>query len=261
MKALVLSDLHWNYHDIHDSYSILKLKRIFHNFIKEDYDIVLISGDIFESSIMKYNNPFVNPYIILEEIFENKKVIFCLGNHEFAFQDYYAVLDYYGKKQLNNGIYCLDICDKIMIDNINFVGNVFWYDWSLNHNRLLMKGEILNGWLDHTIINFDPIKYNEINKNSILQSLSKENKNVLITHTVPHKDLNTFSIEEPYSAYNAYSGCDDFLKEIKDYPVEYAICGHTHRREIKEIYGIKCINIGNDYFFHTNKIEYKVIEL
>ena len=58
----VLSDLHWNYNHINDSYSILKLKRTFHNSIKEDYDIVLISGDVFESSIMKWD---INPYIIL----------------------------------------------------------------------------------------------------------------------------------------------------------------------------------------------------
>lgn len=261
MKILILSDLHISYPTISDSFAILKLKRSFDNNIKEDYDVVAISGDIFESSIMKYNNPFVNPYVILSELFNNKPVVFCLGNHEFAYQDYYKVLDYYEKMQKNNNVYCLDICNNVVIDNINFVGNVFWYDFSLNQNRTLMKGEIIEGWLDKTIINFDPIKYNEINKKSIIEHLSGKHKNIVITHTVPHWSLNTFAIEEPYSLYNAYSGCKDFLSEIKDKSIEYAICGHTHRREIKEIYNIKCINIGNDYFFRTNKIENMMVKL
>ena len=158
---------------------------------------------------------------------------------------------------------CLDVEGHIVKDNINFVGNVFWYDWSLNNNRLIMKGEIIKGWLDRSIADFDAIEEHEKCKDQIFKNLSTEHKNVLITHMVPHRDLNRFSIEEPFSPYNAYSGVNDFLSEIesKGFELEYAICGHTHKREIKDINGVRCINIGNDYFSHTNKIVSFLIEL
>ena len=80
---------------------------------------------------------------------------------------------------------------------------------------------------------------------------------------VPHVDLNTFSKEHPQSPYNAYSGCERFLLDVQDqgYDIEYAICGHTHRRECKEIWNIKCINIGNDYYFRSGMISYMSIDI
>ena len=82
---------------------------------------------------------------------------------------------------------------KAIQKNVNFVGNVFWYDFSLNKNPLVMQGEILDGWLDATIENFDPIHENIKCQKQIVDNLSKNMKNVLITHMVPHIKLNWFS--------------------------------------------------------------------
>ena len=127
-----------------------------------------------------------------------------------------------------------------------------------------MKGEILDGWLDSTIENFDPLVECQKCKEQILNNLSKDLTNILVTHMVPHKDLNYFSKEDPYSSWNAYSGCERFLLDCQDAgfnDIEYAICGHTHQRECKEIWGIKCINIGNDYYHRCNCITNMMIEL
>lgn len=257
MKALVLSDLHLSSEIFSQNYKRNKIKRIFSNIILEDYDIVLIAGDIVESSAYKFHLKDI--FDALYYIFE-KDIVFCLGNHEFAYCNFEDVHKFWSTIK-HEHVHCLDIDGKYEKDGITFVGNVLWYDFSLNKNPTLMQGEIIDGWLDASIKNFDPIKENIKCKTQILNNLSKENKNVLITHMVPYIDLNMFSLDMPTSLYNAYSGCDDFLKELKNFNIEYAFCGHTHRHVCKEIYGINCINIGNDYFFRTNTYEYMIIDL
>lgn len=257
MKALVLADLHINTKVFMNNFDFNKFKRTIKNNIKEDYDIVLIAGDLCESSICNRDIPDI--YDKLYNIFE-KDIVFCLGNHEFAYMDFNFVKEFWSKYK-HDHVHCLDIDGKYEKDNITFIGNVFWYDFSLNNNQLLMQGEIDPGWLDATIKNFDPIFENQKCKAQILENISSINKNILITHMVPHESLNLFSLDMPYSIYNAYSGCKDFLKELKDFKIDYAICGHTHKRVCKEINGINCINVGNDYFFRTNKYEYMIIDI
>jgi predicted phosphodiesterase len=263
MKALILSDLHMKPEIFNSDFHMLKYKRILKlNHITSDkYDIVLISGDVVESSII--NNTAINPLNTLYNLFE-KPVIFCLGNHEFAFKKHSDVIDYWSKWKHEN-IHCLDIDGHVQIDNYNFVGNVLWYDWSLNNCYQLMHGEILDGWLDATIKDFDPIKENLKCQEQIFNNLSydKSINNILITHMVSHIDLNTFSYEQPNSPYNAYSGMKRFILDIQDKGVNltHAICGHTHRREMKTIWNIDCINIGNDYYHRTNNIAYYILDL
>lgn len=262
MKVLILSDLHLASTTLTDKFYLNKEKRIIDMHLGsalKEADLVVISGDVVEASIIKAKT---SPLEALYKLFE-KEVIFCLGNHEFAYQRHPDVIDFW-KKWKHDKVHCLDIDGRVEIGNYNFVGNVLWYDFSLNKNQLLMKGEIVEGWLDSTIQDFDPLIECQLCKEQIFKNLSKDKKNILITHMVPHIDLNTFSKENPYSIYNAYSGCERFLLDCQDSgcaEIEYAICGHTHRRECKEIWNVKCMNIGNDYFHRTHHIVYEVIEL
>jgi predicted phosphodiesterase len=261
MNILILSDLHLSSAIFSSSFHFSKQKRIIKGCLKnlDKADLVVISGDVVESSVM---NTQTNPLNLLYMLFE-KPVIFCLGNHEFAYRDHSEVIKYWSSYKHEN-VHCLDIEGHFSIGNYNFVGNVLWYDFSLNKNTKLMKGEILDGWLDSTIKNFDPLIECQKCKEQILNNLSKDLTNILVTHMVPHKDLNYFSIEEPYSPWNAYSGCERFLLDCQDAGfnnIEYAICGHTHQKEYKEIWGINCINIGNDYYHRCNCITSMMIEL
>lgn len=264
MKLLILSDLHIPVEYVVNQFKLEIYKKKLQNQIKSNYDIVLISGDVFEHQVTKHKNV----YEILNYLFDGKKVVFCLGNHEFAYEDYNSVITTYDvqykifkEKYYDKDIICLDVCGQYNFNNYRIVGNVFWYDWSLNNCRTLMKGEIIEGWLDNTIENFDPLQEHNFCKQQIFNNIDKSKNMILLTHTVPHEFLNTFSKEQPTSPFNSYSGTKDFLKELNGLNFKYAICGHTHRREINEIYGIKCINIGNDYFFRTNKIEYFILDI
>ena len=261
MRAIIFSDLHLSSKSLMDRFYFNKLKRIL-NLNPNEYDIVIISGDLVESNIMNYDYG-VNPFERLFELFE-KDVVFCLGNHEFAFQSHPEVLKWWSKWSHPN-VHCLDVEGFYEKDGYRFIGNVLWYDWSLNNCRQLMQGEIIDGWLDATIKDFDAMKENEKCVKQIFNSCASDKciKHVLITHMVPHIELNTFSQEQPESPYNAYSGMKRFLLDIQDKGVNltHAICGHTHRREMKTIWGIDCINIGNDYYFRTGKYSYWYLDL
>ena len=262
MNALVLADLHLAPNNLQPGFNLNKSKRIINNIILNDSlsnaDIVIIAGDVIESTIMTYYD--YNPLDALYELFE-KPVIFCLGNHEFAYKKHADVIDYWSKFK-HDHVHCLDIDGCVNYGNCNFVGNVLWYDFSLNKNKTIMQGEIISNWLDSSIEEFDPLLECSKCKEQIFNNLSKEKKNILITHMVPHIELNTFSREQPDSPYNAYSGCERFLLDCKDkgFDIEYAICGHTHKREVKTISDINCINIGNDYFSRSNSIAKMLIE-
>jgi len=264
MKYLILSDLHISVDSVTSQFKLEKYKRILKNNLPESYDIVLISGDVFEHRVPHY----VNVFETLQYFFDFKPAVFCLGNHEFAYEDHDSVLKTYKaqyevfkSKWPNGSVCCLDISGYYDFDNARIVGNVFWYDWSLNHCRTLMKGEIVDGWLDATIENFDAMKEHENCKKQIMNSLSEEKNHILLTHTVPYEKLNMFSIEEPNSPYNSYSGCADFLNEIKDKNFKFAFCGHTHKKANLEVYDINCLNIGNDYYFKTFRIDWALFDM
>lgn len=262
MKILCLADLHFDSRVLSEYFYKEKQKRILNNKLKsrlEECDLILIAGDVVESSILRST---CDPLESLYNIFE-KDVIFCLGNHEFAYQKHADVIKYWSRFK-HDHVHCLDIDGHVTIDKLNIVGNVLWYDFTLNKNQMIMQGEIIDGWLDATIEDFDPLVENQKCKFQIFNNLSKKHDNILLTHMVPHIDLNTFSKEQPYSPYNAYSGCDRFLLDLQDFgggKITHAICGHTHKRECKEIWNVNCINVGNDYYHRTNSINYFIIDL
>lgn len=247
MKILCLSDLHLYFVSDIDKYNTYKmyLQSIL---LKLTFDCIVISGDIFESS---YNG---NPYKELRNLFsfisKDIPIICCLGNHEFAHRSIIETLRFYSSIPKNSryNVYYLDVDNYVELSDYNFIGNVFWYDNSLLSNPLGVPDKVVSNWLDSTIHNFIPSIENKKCKDQIFSNIKLGKKNILVTHTVTHKDLNRFNIIEPTSLYNQYSGCADFLQELKDKNVILSICGHTHKREMQTIYNIDCINVGNDYY-------------
>lgn len=257
MNILVMSDLHlhfWNKES-----AIKHYKQALYNQIlsKKEFDCIVISGDIWEYDFV---GKAINPYKFLSEIFNvNCPIICCLGNHEFAYKDVDSVLKWFNSFTDRYNIHLLDIEGHFTYNNINFVGNVFWYDNSLGTNPLSQPDRIDKSWLDSTIEEFIPSIENKKCKDQILQNINSDSNitNILVTHTVPHKELNWFSVNQPYSLYNQYSGCSDFLKELKN--VSWSFSGHTHKRMSMSIYNINCVNPGNDYFDEYNNIKYYLI--
>lgn len=253
MKVLCLSDLHrWENSKSQDK----KIKRI----VRETCpDVIVISGDVHEA-----DTP-VNPYKDLSRLFSDKPVVFTLGNHEFFNKTPEIVYKKYARQYLPKkyNVHCLDIIGHYDIDDVRFLGNVMWYDGSMSTLPMQNLYSFADGsWADKLIIHFDYI--NECSKccekiESTLKGTPEWMTKVMVTHTVPHRDLNGHMSKEA-SPFNAFSGIADYLDRLaeKGLKVDYSISGHTHWRVVgKTIAGTKCINVGADYGI----VEYHVLEV
>ena len=255
MKILSFADLH-----ITDtmSYQSEYVKKCIKQY---NPDVVTISGDIFD-------NKQINPYKEISRFCKDTPVVCCLGNHEFAYRTVNETLGFYCEKYSPEkyDVHYLDVVGHKCVENFNFVGNVLWYDGSLK-NIYNQSDKIVYNWLDSSIKNFNWREENwkcveQINdeKNHPLECDGwKIEKTVLVTHCVPHIDLNLFSFEGA-SEYNMYSGMKNLFAKLNK-KIDYAVCGHTHRRVCKTIDGVDCVNIGNDYLFRQNSFECFFMEL
>ena len=246
MNVICFSDLHIT---STNSQQIFKCRQLVN---KYQGDVVVISGDIFD-------NKEINPYKQLSKIYgkssKNIPIICCLGNHQFAHSTIEQTLSFYEEKYKPDkyDVHYLDVIGKKTIGQINFVGNVLWYDGSLRDiGKNTLK--IDESWLDCTIKNFNFIESNSECVEQINLNLDIQKDNFLVTHCVPHRDLNLFSLER-WSIYNTYSGMNNVFEKLYA-KIKYAVCGHTHRYVAKQIDECYCVNIGNDYL-NYNKNGFK----
>ena len=246
MKLLLLSDLHIQ---ADNDRVVLQIKKI-----KETYDAVIISGDIFE-----YNYNY-DRHAFLNKLFKGKPVICTLGNHEFFHSSFQETLDFYSNNynpDIHN-VHYLDTMPSYILGDCEFIGGFLGYDGSLQDiSYQVLTDWADNCWADRYILNWvaDYKKANQYYCDKIVKAYnnSKSLYKILVTHTVPHKELNLHSKSQ--SRFNAYSGVDDFLKFFK---FDYAICGHTHRRTVgKNIHGTLCCNVGSDY----DELKYMILEI
>ncbi len=239
MKILCLSDLHIS----RKLSSYEKQYRWIKECLEDKPDVIVVAGDVFDGQCQTR----FNPYKYLNELFEGITTICTFGNHEFVRNTVDNVKKYY-KEQYDKkyDVYYLDIIKYFDIGDIRFLGNVLWYDGSLSNMFEQDLSTFADGrWLDKTIKDFDFIKENKICVDEIKESIDISKTNILCTHCVPHYQLNVWYDEEK-NDFNAFSGMYDLLKDID---VQYAICGHTHRRIVgRVIHGCECINTGNDYY-------------
>lgn len=234
MKILCLADLH---NSTNKSFVNREMKKW-----SDEYnpDIIVIAGDVHESNIQ------FNPYKSLAKNFRDIPVVFCLGNHEFYYRTYEETINKYKEDYRPEkwNVHCLDIIDKFDFKDFRFVGNALMYDGTMKDiPTQTMESWNQYGWMDGTIKNWTSNwkRVNQINQDKIFNNISYDLKNILVTHTVPHKDLNIHPLNNPY---NAWSGVSE-LSSLKYF--DYAICGHTHKRILKTINNCHCINVGNNY--------------
>ncbi len=249
MKILCMSDLHIQCK--HDKKSYTEF--VSNLFEENEIDIVVVTGDVFETN---YNS---DPYGMLHSIFQGKKVIFTLGNHEFFYRTVQETLDHYKRKYKPDDydVHCLDIVHSVDVENLHFFGNVLWYDGSMSTVYDQKMQTFADGrWADRLIKDLDFFGENKRCVKLIKENIGEERMiNILCTHMCPAKSLNLHMFNEA-NEFNAYSGMSDLLKTVN---ADYAICGHTHRRTIGNyIHGTSCINVGNCYY---PPYEYYILDL
>jgi predicted phosphodiesterase len=256
MKILATADLHMTKENCNDIFCILR-----NRMYECECGVLVIAGDICDDQNIDPFSTFMH---------FGYPVVFCLGNHEFAGKKPSDVIKKYSEYQWSwhkKQIYCLDVLDEVIIDDVQFVGNVLWYNGSIcdTDNKLKKLYNISSAHKDSSVVDFDPIREHAKCVCKIKDALSFPlNKKVLVTHTVPHWKLNRFCVTEPTSEFNIYSGVKDLFHD-NDIDVDVAICGHTHRKESfnykKDGKDILCYNVGNGYYDETNEIESETIEI
>lgn len=285
MKILAFADLHIDLFRIknNDLISFKQKQKIREIICLHKPDFITISGDVFEryvefhkkNEVSKLNlYKTLNNIVLIQDDLEEKvcsiPVIFCLGNHEFAYNSIEECKKAFEYAENENGnrynIHCLDIVGNVEFDSTNFVGNVLWYDGSCSkrEDRINHIKNIYDGWLDSTIKDFDAIKENKKCIEQIKNGIVEHKTNVLITHMVPTYNLNVHNKYDPTSIFNVYSGHGNLFKDY-DINVDVAISGHTHLPAFEHYYEVgystRCFNIGNDYYFKTENITYNIIEV
>lgn len=242
MKILQLSDLHiQNIHVMKYPYYpvFCEIQNVLNT---EDPDVVIITGDIFESNITK------GMHKALSDFFGNRKVICTLGNHEFFYRTIDKTLKIYEDDYNPDkyDVHYLDVVDYVDIESLRFLGNVLWYDGSM----ATIKNQDLyefGPWMDKTIKEFDYNKacFDCIKK--IRRAQSDDHINILCSHTVPYELMNGHMTKLD-SPYNAYSGIKNLLIDLDVY---YSFSGHTHWRIEHQFefnnHTVYCYNCGSNY--------------
>ena len=247
MKILCLSDLHLQT----DTDPIIdQIKSI-----SEEFDMVVISGDIIE-----YDYKGVEIHKFLHHLFHGKPVVCCLGNHELFCSSWEEVLKAYKRNYSPDeyNVHYLDTIESFIIDDIEFIGGFLGYDGSLKDN----ESQDITKWADYCwadkyIKNWDKDYKKAYNHyyNKISESCckSKAKTKILVTHTVPHRELNEHRYTK--SLFNAYSGTENILK---DFDFKYSISGHLHKRTIgKKLENCFCVNTGSEY----SDLKYFILEV
>ena len=229
-------------------------------------DALVVAGDVSDM-------PSQNTFGFLGEF--DLPVVFCLGNHEFAYSSVQETLaktrhDFELAQSCGvRNVHCLDIEGHFDALGIRFYGNVLWYDGSLYNggDAAPLLERIDPRWLDCAIEGFKPLEEHRrcVEQIKRAQHYARGRRLVLVTHCVPHRRLNQFDADTPMSVFNCYSGVADLFGGKNIHP-DLALCGHTHRRamyghRMKDGREIRCINSGNDYFFKTGEVIFDEIEI
>ena len=260
MKILCTSDLHMQHK--HERV-IDKLRELV---AQQKPDVLVIAGDIVESS---WHN--CNVYKLLSIAFPDTTVIFVLGNHEFFYCTVEETRGFYERTYKPNkyDVHCLDVVGHYDVEGVRFVGNVLFYDGSMKSDSNQNLSKFADGrWADRTIKNFDWEEECRLNIARIKDNLpgpeDEIKTTILVTHCVPHVKLNTHTM----SQFNAYSGVDNLFDRLSpklgigSHGIDWAVCGHTHRRSVGlRLNGCNCVNVGNDYYWNTLRVESYLIEL
>lgn len=215
MKIRYMSDLHLEF---------LNSKQL-DNFIKKIPsgmdEICVLAGDIgdpYSSNYDKFINYMSNHF---------RKIFIIAGNHE-----------YYNKKTIEEtNLFMKEYFQKF--NNITFLNNEYeiYGDycfvgttlWSKITNPLYKINDV------YEIVDFDYIKYNELNELSIqfLENVVSNHTNcVIITHHMPSQKLIDEKYKTPSMApYNQWFYCDmdEFIEKNKN-NIKCWIYGHTHTK-------------------------------
>lgn len=202
MKIRLYSDLHFEFHQDGGKSFLLEQN--------QDFDVLVLAGDLNIAKNLR------NSFQLISEIFQNKKIVFVPGNHEYYHSSFPEVQQILAEEK--NIITLDNSCATI--DGVKFVGTTLWFPHSGSYER---GDESLNDF--NQISNFR--SWVGKRAQSSIDFLDKEIEKdcVVITHHLPHRS----AIHPHYagSYMNKY-----FLNNVgplvEDRGAKFWFFGHTH---------------------------------
>lgn len=234
MKIIALSDLHIDKKD--DS---SKIQEIVDNIYAENPDTIVIGGDIATSK--EWIHEFLSRFWNLSC---NK--IAYLWNHEIASIENSTLKDWYIEEL--DQIFSLNwfhLLDKspVVIDNIGFIGNCWWFDGTLYKGEEFEKTKIeetarFRQHYKHWWILPEEFCQNIVSKikNQIDQIKNSCEKIILGIHDIWFEEFLKYGYSEQYDQYN-YGMWSKYLWDLYFYDPKIVMwfCWHTHRSWILHI--------------------------
>ena len=211
-------------------------------------DVLIVGGDVAKSKqVIKYVLDSLSGLDCLKLAY--------LGNHELqaleerGFGDHFLEL---GELFEESGFYLLDK-SPVVYDDVGFVGNSGWFDFSLYRGQVDPKkiAQIIDYYdgifrtNGKTIHEFTGNCVSRV-RSHIRQIESGCDQIVLGIHFVAFADFLRYGHSELFDFKNFVMGSDRFQEFYSHPKVRVGLCGHTHRSGVLEFEGRKIYNISSD---------------
>ena len=265
LNGLVFSDIHYGKTTEHASAMLRDAKHICE---EQQIDFVLLNGDIAEGNL---SNLEAALDLVAESPCDN--IIYICGNNELECLNENLIEDYY--LEFNKLLYSRKIINldygNCIIDNVEFVGDMTWFDgtlwekpakndpdWSNDPEVIRKETEAWFAKKYRTNITSEEFFKMQMENfsNNLITAVSNlmagaVDKLVIATHYSPIKDFLVYGKNPKWDYLNWYMGWDIDQMEslraiaqlkIQEEPIIQWLVGHTHRHKIVEYEDIRFTN-------------------
>jgi putative phosphoesterase len=212
-----------------------------------DLDVIICAGDV--SPNVNELSDFLN---LISNNVDCKNLLFVPGNHDiWEFDKKESEKDCKTKYNLkipeglkNSGFNYLPNNPRI-IDDVAFIGNIGWYDYSFKNPKwedVLKKRKIdysfkvlpeTGMWMDAEYANWGMSDKAVVEY--LLERFSKDYKKVesiptkcAVFHHIPFQQGVFYKDDITWDFFSAFMGSDKFGQKILEYGIKYVFYGHTH---------------------------------
>jgi len=265
MKIVVAADLHYGV-----GYNQEICRKFVQRILRKKPDVIILAGDTFH-----FDTQLLIDCLKLFADFKGDKLIVA-GNHDLwtengnSLELYEKVIPKIVKE---NGFHYLD--EKPFIkNNIAFVGNISWYDYSFKdptrpipqefYEKKYWPGAVIHNDGRYVRLGISDERFTKQLNAKLKRHLTQVSKNPKVNtiictfHHVPFKELQHSHHTSMDRFLTAFAGSKETGGICLSFPkVKYVFCGHTHQKRKAVMNGVHAINVGSDYL----KKRFEIIEV
>lgn len=195
LKVVVLSDIHYG-----STGSLLSLDRMVDNINKQEADVVILAGDVFDNYIGNLSH---DEFASAMNRIESKLGVYAItGNHEFKLNSLEQIIYFYEGTQVK-----LLLDEEVVIDNIRLVGRIDY-----KHGRKELSEVVSDSNLPLVVLDHQPQYFRDAEGvNAILQISGHTHNGQIFPGDIIVYFYNLILFNSPS---NGISNFDDFTLAI-----------------------------------------------